>query len=130
MSRGLGKIQQTVLRGIEAHGEAWPRLSTQDLARKAYDLSPGAEISDPQLVATRRALRGLQKKLLIFSHGRQGLGFEQWSPMGEMLRNQIRYGIYARDRDLSVELAPDESLTSRAARHLQQHTGLVPPKSG
>ena len=92
----MGKIQRAVLEAIKTgRGDKSP-ISTVELAQAAYALSKPEDATNAQLVATRRALRGLQRKTLVGSHGRQGLGCEQWFLLSEQQRNAFGGKIEAR----------------------------------
>jgi hypothetical protein len=63
MSRGHGKVQRQIL-AVLNDADA---VSTRRLAEAIYDRP---DVADAQLVATRRALRGLETKRLVVPSGR------------------------------------------------------------
>ena len=94
MSRGLGKVQRACLTLIERQGDIDDRqlwvqykgaLSTLKLARKVFKtVTP----TPAQLVATRRALRGLKAKDLVHGWHRGEDGTVIWQIVTEKRRKE------------------------------------------
>lgn len=90
MSRGIGAIQRRLVETLEQHEGL---LDTFELAAHAYGLNPDtALLEEAQLVAVRRALRGLARKGVIADLGRRGWsgGRRRWANLGAAARYRER----------------------------------------
>jgi hypothetical protein len=92
MSRGPGTIQRRLVEILERDQKL---LDTFELAARAYDLSSNDQgritLSDPQLVAVRRALRGLVRKGAIADLGRNWHnGRKRWATVDAAARYHDR----------------------------------------
>jgi hypothetical protein len=61
MSRGLGRVERAVLEALDGYAPQRHRMLSADLVHRLY----GAEPSEAQRVALRRAVRSLRRKELV-----------------------------------------------------------------
>ena len=88
MSRGPGAIQRRL---IEILGQHEKLLDTFELAARAYDLDSVDALSEAQLVAVRRGLRGLARKGAIADLGRHWRnGRQHWASVEAAARYHDR----------------------------------------
>jgi hypothetical protein len=87
MSRGLGRIQREVLALIAARRirDRECDLDTYQLTRLVYDVKPDENdfhlLTDAQVVAVRRALRGLERAGKVARLYRTGKNREVWATL-------------------------------------------------
>ncbi|MBR1237732.1 hypothetical protein [Bradyrhizobium sp. AUGA SZCCT0182] len=99
MSRGLGRIQREVLALIAARRirDKECDLDTYQLTRLVYDVKPDENdfhrLTDAQVVAVRRALRGLERAGMVARLYRTSQNREVWATAERAAQHEREMGV-------------------------------------